>query len=54
MSKVLSIVYDFYLRDPMVETPVEFFHSVLASMCGDGSLWMILEENPGLFSASRG
>jgi hypothetical protein len=42
---------NFYLRDPMVETPVEFFHSVLASMCGagDGSLWMILEEDPDLF-----
>jgi hypothetical protein len=42
---------NFYLRDPMVETPVEFFHSVLASMCGagDGSLWMILEEDPALF-----
>jgi len=41
----------FYLRDPMVETPVEFFHSVLAAMCGagDGSLWMILEEDPALF-----
>jgi hypothetical protein len=42
---------NFYLRDPMVETPVEFFHSVLAAMCGagDGSLWMILEEDPALF-----
>jgi hypothetical protein len=42
---------NFYLRDPMVETPVEFFHSVLASMCGagHGSLWMILEEDPALF-----
>jgi hypothetical protein len=42
---------NFYLRDPMVETPVEFFHSALASMCGagDGSLWMILEEDPALF-----
>jgi hypothetical protein len=42
---------NFYLRDPMVETPVEFFHSVLASMCGagDGSLWMILEEDPAFF-----
>jgi hypothetical protein len=42
---------NFYLRDPMVETPVEFFHSVLAFMCGagDGSLWMILEEDPALF-----
>jgi hypothetical protein len=42
---------NFYLRDPMVETPVEFFHSVLAAKCGagDGSLWMILEEDPALF-----
>jgi hypothetical protein len=42
---------NFYLRDPMVETPVEFFHSALASMCGagDGSLWMSLEEDPALF-----
>jgi hypothetical protein len=42
---------NFYLRDPMVETPVEFFHSVLASRfgAGDGSLWMILEEDPALF-----
>jgi hypothetical protein len=42
---------NFYLRDPMVETPVEFFHSVLVSMfgAGDGSLWMILEEDPALF-----
>jgi len=42
---------NFYLRDSMVETPVEFFHSVLASICGtgDGSLWMILEEDPALF-----
>jgi len=46
---------NFYLRDPMVETPVEFFHSVLASMCGagDGSLWMILEEDPA-FCLHRG
>ena len=42
---------NFYLRDPLVETPVEFFHSVLAYMCGAGagSLWMILEEDPALF-----
>jgi hypothetical protein len=41
----------FYLRDPMVETPVEFFHSVLAFMCGadTGSLWTILEEDPAIF-----
>ncbi|MFY9984796.1 MAG: hypothetical protein WAK31_08555 [Chthoniobacterales bacterium] len=47
----LTEAVTFYLRDPMVEAPVEFFHSVLAAMCGtgDGSLWMILEEDPALF-----
>jgi hypothetical protein len=41
----------FYLHEPMVEAPVEFFHSVLATMCdGDaGSLWTILEEDPDAF-----
>jgi hypothetical protein len=41
----------FYLRDPMVETPVEFFHSGLAFMGGadTGSLWTILEEDPAIF-----
>jgi hypothetical protein len=39
---------EFYLHEPTVETPVEFFHSLLATMCdGDAdSLWMILEEDP--------
>jgi len=47
----LTEAINFYLRDPLVETPVEFFHSVLAFMCGagTGSLWMILEEDPALF-----
>jgi len=42
---------DFYLRDPMVEVPVEFFHSALTSMRGapTGSLWRILEEDPAVF-----
>jgi hypothetical protein len=42
---------EFYLHEPMVETPVEFFHSMLASMCGGdvSSLWMILEEDPEAF-----
>jgi hypothetical protein len=41
----------FYLHGPMVETPVEFFHSLLATECGaeTGSLWMILEEDPAAF-----
>lgn len=41
----------FYLHEPMVEAPVEFFHSVLATM-GDSdadSLWTILEEDPDAF-----
>ena len=39
---------EFYLHGPMVETPVEFFHSLLATTSGgdSGSLWMILEEDP--------
>jgi hypothetical protein len=42
---------EFYLHEPMVEAPVEFFHSVLATMCDwdAGSLWMILEEDPDAF-----
>ncbi len=41
----------FYLHEPMVEAPVEFFHSVLATMCDwdSGSLWTILEEDPDAF-----
>ena len=42
----------FYLRDPMVETPVEFFHSLLATFrgMGEGTLWRFLEEDPAVFS----
>jgi hypothetical protein len=42
---------EFYLHGPTVETPVEFFHSLLATMCGgdSGSLWMILEEDPEVY-----
>lgn len=47
----LTEAAQFYLRDPMVETPVEFFHSLLASFRGSGNetLWAILEEDPALF-----
>jgi hypothetical protein len=40
-----------YLHEPMIETPVEFFHSILANRHGadTGSLWMILEEDPKIF-----
>lgn len=42
----------FYLRDPMVEAPVEFFHSLLAAFQGQatGTLWSFLEEDPAIFS----
>src|SRR5215475_8885065 len=41
----------FYLHEPMVDAPVEFFHSVLANICDwdAGSLWMILEGDPDAF-----
>src|SRR5262249_34738421 len=41
----------FYLHEPMVDAPVEFFHSVLANMCDwdAGSLWTILEEDPDAY-----
>jgi hypothetical protein len=42
---------DFYLHDPAVEAPVEFFHSWIARTRGAevGSLWMILEEDPAAY-----
>lgn len=42
----------FYLHDPMVETPVEFFHSLLAAFRGlrAGTLWSFLEQDPAEFS----
>jgi hypothetical protein len=42
---------EFYLHGPMVEAPLEFFHSLLATAFGadNGSLWMILEEDPGAY-----
>jgi hypothetical protein len=44
-----------YLHDPMVEAPIEFFHSALAWMRGarTGSLWIILEEDPAVFRRDR-
>src|SRR6516162_8438354 len=42
--KELHDALQFYLHEPMVEAPVEFFHSVLATTSDwdAGSLWMIL------------
>ncbi len=41
-----------YLHDPLVETPVEFFHSLLAAFRGmaHGTLWSFLEQDPAIFS----
>lgn len=43
---------EFYLHNPMVETPIEFFHSALAAFRGfpTGNLWSILEQDPAVFS----
>ena len=42
---------EFYLHEPVVEMPVEFFHSLLMTLgrAEKGSLWMILEEDPAAF-----
>ena len=47
----LAEALEFYLHGPMVEAPLEFFHSLLATAAGadNGSLWMILEEDPKAF-----
>src|SRR5207302_4314 len=47
----LNELLELYLHQPMVEAPVEFFHSLLAAMFGadSGSLWTILEEDPAEF-----
>lgn len=51
----LTEAVHFYLHDPMVETPVEFFHSLLAAFRGAGTdtLWMILEEDPRTFARNE-
>ena len=47
----LQEALQFYLHEPTVDAPVEFFHSVLATMCDSeaGSLWTILEKDPDVF-----
>jgi hypothetical protein len=47
----LKQALDFYLHDPAVEAPVEFFHSWIGRTRGAevGSLWMILEEDPAAY-----
>jgi hypothetical protein len=48
----LEAVADFYLHDPMVEAPIEPFHSLFSALRGSETetLWMILEEDPGIFA----
>jgi hypothetical protein len=48
----LSQAAEFYLHDPMVESPIEFFHSLLASFRDkpSGTLWSFLEQDPATFS----
>lgn len=43
---------EFYLYNPAVEAPIEFFHSLFAAMGGadTGSLWSILEQEPAVFA----
>ena len=52
----LSAAVELYLHDPMVETPIEYFHSALARMRGapTGSLWRVLEEDPAIFRRENG
>lgn len=51
----LEAALAFYLHDPMVEAPIEFFHSALAWMRGApaGSLWSVLEEDPAIFQRDQ-
>ena len=44
----------FFLFDPMVESPVEFFHFLLGYFRGlnEGTLWSALEQDPAAFSHS--
>ena len=52
----LTEAAQFYLHDPMVEMPVEFFHSLLGTLRegGTGTLWIMLEEDPKVFARDGG
>jgi hypothetical protein len=49
--KELEEAVKLYLHDPMVDAPIEFFHSALAWMRGapTGSLWRVLEQDPAVY-----
>lgn len=42
---------DFYLHDPMVDAPVEYFHTALIHRCKPGadSIWVATEEDPAIY-----
>jgi hypothetical protein len=44
----LTEAAEFYLHDPVVEAPIEFFHSLLAAIREGASttLWEIIEQDP--------
>jgi hypothetical protein len=48
----LTEAVDFYLHDPAVDAPIEFFHSLLAALHASTSatLWDILEQDPAIFA----
>jgi hypothetical protein len=47
----LEEAVQFYLHDPAVEAPIDFFHSLLAALREGASttLWEIMEQDPGLY-----
>jgi hypothetical protein len=47
----LNEALSFYLYDPMLDAPVEFFHAVLSHFHGHpcSDLWTMLQEDPGVF-----
>lgn len=48
----LEEALEYYLHDPMVEVPVEFFHSLLALARGAAGpdLWIATEQDPDVFA----
>jgi hypothetical protein len=54
-AKELEEAVELYLHDPMVDAPIEFFHSALAWMRGapTGSLWRVLEEDPAIYQRNE-
>ena len=46
----LATVLEFYLRQPTVAQPIEYFHGALLGFYHDEPipLWLILDENPGI------